>query len=46
MSGSIARHQIRRLRELVREAGALERELSLLVRGLHPRLLKSPVSAL
>ena len=38
----VMRHQIRRLRELVREASALERELLLLVRGLQPRLLKLP----
>src|ERR1700730_11116731 len=38
----VMRHQIRRLRELVREAKALERELLLLVRGLQPRLLELP----
>jgi transposase len=38
----VMRHQIRRLRELVREAGALERELLLLVRGLQPQLLALP----
>jgi transposase len=38
----VMRHQIRRLRELVRETNALERELLLLVRGLQPRLLGLP----
>jgi transposase len=38
----VMRHQIRRLRELVREANTLERELLLLVRGLQPRLLEVP----
>jgi len=38
----VMRTEIRRLRELVREASALERELLLLVRGLQPRLLKLP----
>jgi transposase len=36
----IMRHQIRRLRELVRETRALERELLLFVRALQPRLLE------
>src|SRR5205085_7411741 len=38
----VMRNQLRRLRELVREARALERELLLLVRGLQPRLLALP----
>jgi transposase len=38
----VMRHQIRRLRELVRETNTLERELLLLVRGLQPRLLMVP----
>ena len=38
----VMRHQIRRLRELVRETSALERELLVLVRGLQPRLLELP----
>ena len=38
----VMRHQIRRLRELVREAKTLERELLLLARGLQPRLLALP----
>ena len=36
----VMRHQIRRLRELVSETRALQRELLLLVRGLQPRLLE------
>jgi transposase len=36
----VMRHQLRRLRELVRETRALERELLLLVRGLQPKLLE------
>jgi hypothetical protein len=35
------RAQVRRLKELVREAAALERELLVLVRGQQPRLLAS-----
>jgi transposase len=35
----VMRAQVRRLKELVREAGAVERELLLLVRGQQPRLL-------
>ena len=38
----VMRAQVRRLRELTREATALERELLLLVRGLQPRLLDLP----
>jgi transposase len=38
----VMRHQIRRLRELVREAKTLERELLALVRGLQPQLLALP----
>jgi transposase len=38
----VMRHQIRRLRELVRETNTLKRELLLLVRGLQPRLLSVP----
>src|SRR5438477_99906 len=38
----VMRHQIRRLRELVRETNALKSELLLLVRGLQPRLLDVP----
>jgi transposase len=38
----VMRAQIRRIKELVREANALERELRLLVRGLQPRLLALP----
>jgi transposase len=38
----VMRQQLRRLRELVRETKALERELLLLVRGLQPRLLELP----
>jgi transposase len=38
----VMRHQVRRLRELTRDAKAIERELLLLVRGLQPRLLKLP----
>jgi transposase len=38
----VMRAQVRRIRELTREAGALERELLLLVRGLQPRLLELP----
>ena len=36
----VMRHQLRRLRELVRETRTLERELLLLVRALQPRLLE------
>jgi transposase len=38
----VMRHQLRRLRELVREAAAIERELVLLVRSQQPRLLELP----
>jgi transposase len=38
----VMRAQLRRLKELVREAAAIERELLLLVRGLQPRLLELP----
>jgi transposase len=38
----VMRAQLRRLKELTREANALERELLLLVRGLQPRLLCLP----
>jgi transposase len=38
----VMRAQVRRLKELVREAAALERELLLLVRGQQPRLLALP----
>ena len=38
----VMRAQLRRLKELTREAAALERELLLLVRGLQPRLLELP----
>ncbi len=38
----VMRAQVRRIKELTREAGALERELLLLVRGLQPRLLDLP----
>ena len=38
----VMRAQVRRLKELVREAAALERELVLLVRGQQPRLLALP----
>jgi transposase len=38
----VMRAQVRRLKELTREAGALERELLVLVRGLQPRLLALP----
>jgi transposase len=38
----VMRAQIRRLRELTREAAVLERELLALVRGLQPRLLDLP----
>jgi transposase len=36
------RAQVRRLKELVREANTIERELLLLVRGQQPRLLELP----
>jgi transposase len=36
------RHQVRRLKQLTREANTIERELLLLVRGLQPRLLDLP----
>lgn len=53
LAGRLARHgqdtdvrvmraQVRRIKELTREASALERELLLLVRGLQPRLLELP----
>jgi len=38
----VMRAQVRRLKELTREAGAVERELSALVRSLQPRLLALP----
>jgi transposase len=38
----VMRAQVRRLKELVREAAALERELLLLVHGQQPRLLALP----
>jgi transposase len=38
----VMRAQVRRLKELTREAAAIERELLLLVRGLQPRLLALP----
>ena len=38
----VMRAQVRRLKELAREAAALERELSVLVRGQQPRLLELP----
>ena len=38
----VMRHQVRRLRELVRETAALERELGLLVRAQQPKLLELP----
>jgi transposase len=38
----VMRAQIRRIKELTREANALERELLLLVAGLQPRLLERP----
>jgi transposase len=38
----VMRAQVRRLRELTREAGAIERELLVLVRGQQPRLLALP----
>jgi transposase len=38
----VMRAQVRRLKELTREAAALERELLLLVRGLQPQLLELP----
>jgi transposase len=38
----VMRAQLRRLKELVRDANAIERELLLLVRGLQPRLLELP----
>jgi transposase len=38
----VMRAQVRRLKQLVREAAALERELLLLVRGQQPRLLALP----
>jgi transposase len=38
----VMRAQVRRIKELTREAGALERELLMLVRGLQPRLLELP----
>jgi transposase len=38
----VMRHQVRRLKQLTREANTIERELLLLVRGLQPRLLELP----
>jgi transposase len=38
----VMRQQLRRLRELAREAAALERELGLLVRAQQPKLLELP----
>ena len=38
----VMRAQVRRLKELVREANTIERELLLLVRGQQPRLLRLP----
>lgn len=38
----VMRAQVRRLRELTREAAALERELTLLVRAQQPKLLQLP----
>src|SRR4051812_176511 len=38
----VMRAQVRRLRELTREANVIERELLTLVRGLQPRLLQLP----
>lgn len=38
----VMRTQVRRIKQLTREAAALERELLLLVRGLQPRLLALP----
>jgi transposase len=38
----VMRQQVRRVRELTREANAIERELLALVRGLQPRLLALP----
>jgi transposase len=38
----VMRAQVRRLRELTREAAVIERELLVLVRGLQPRLLDLP----
>jgi transposase len=38
----VMRAQLRRIKELTREANTLERELTLLVRGLQPRLLELP----
>ena len=38
----VMRAQVRRLKELVRETAALERELLLVVRGMQPRLLELP----
>ena len=38
----VMRAQVRRVKELTREAGAVERELLLLVRGQQPRLLALP----
>jgi transposase len=38
----VMRAQVRRLKELVRDTAALERELLLLVRGLQPRLIALP----
>jgi len=38
----VMRHQLRRLRELARDAAALERELALLVAAQQPKLLELP----
>ena len=38
----VMRHQVRRLREVTREATALEREIAGLVKALQPRLLELP----
>jgi transposase len=38
----VMRHQVRRLKQLKREADTIERELLLLVRGMQPRLLDLP----
>lgn len=38
----VMRHQVRRLKDLTREATAIERELGLLIKGLQPRLLELP----
>jgi transposase len=38
----VMRHQVRRIKQLTREANTLERELQLLVRGQQPKLLELP----